>query len=348
MGFFKNFWKKINTLKNIDISYAGGEPKSLLAAQDLEGKKRVRSKKTASRTRTQRRSVRKDDMYPMPTATATNTTTNTEETAVDPFAVSSEAQLPTLLQMRALGNMATSKTQKQIHKDETPHWRDEDLPSIREIAQDTIVGTETSTNQLTEKAEHTARWKRCVEHVQEVHPDVNAYAVCTAVLGDESFKSMDDEKFFDEIDKIIRHEGNKWKLYSHKGKLLGTHNTKAEAERQERAIMANKAQTIAHKQWMVRKAVIDAIDKFIKQQQVTAILDNGIAKFTKDTKKGMYHFTRTVTNKYYFDIEANNEKEAWELFEKMDNSEANGIKNLDVSSELEGFVPYNDSSSESF
>ena len=293
----------------------------------------MRSKKTVSRTKTQRRSVRKDDVYPMPTATATNTTTNAEETAVDPFAVSSEAQLPTLLQMRVLGNMATSKTQKQIHKDETPH---------------TIVGTETSTNQPTEKAEHTARWKRCVEHVQEAHPDVNAYAVCTAVLGDESFKSIDDKKFFDEIDKIIRHEGNKWKLYSHKGKLLGTHDTKADAERQERAIMANKAQTIAHKQLMVRRAVIDAIDKFIKQQEVTAILDNGIAKFTKDTKKGMYHFTRTVTNKYYFDIEANNEKEAWELFEKMDNSEANGVKNLDVSSELEGFVPYNDSGSESF
>ena len=41
--------------------------------------------------------------------------------------------------------------------------------------------------------------------------------------------------------KIIRHEGNKWILYSHKGKVLGRHDSKEDALSQERAIEAHKS-----------------------------------------------------------------------------------------------------------
>ena len=42
-------------------------------------------------------------------------------------------------------------------------------------------------------------------------------------------------------DAVIRQEGKKWILYTHDGKKrLGTHNSREEALRQERAIQARK------------------------------------------------------------------------------------------------------------
>tara|TARA_Y100000310_G_scaffold157910_2_gene157361 strand:- start:1792 stop:1932 length:141 start_codon:yes stop_codon:yes gene_type:complete len=38
----------------------------------------------------------------------------------------------------------------------------------------------------------------------------------------------------------VRKSGSQWKLISGKGKVLGTHATKAKAEAQERAIQASK------------------------------------------------------------------------------------------------------------
>ena len=37
---------------------------------------------------------------------------------------------------------------------------------------------------------HSEKWKRCVEHVKEQGDVDNAYAVCTASLGQDSFKSF--------------------------------------------------------------------------------------------------------------------------------------------------------------
>ncbi len=128
---------------------------------------------------------------------------------------------------------------------------------------------------------HSAKWDRCVEHVKESSPGADPYAVCTAALGEGSFKSQFSDaglfqvadqlaksgKFDKSVDtsfagkvpnsklsrqdlegeetttKHIRHEGDKWNLYSIKtGKLLGSHKTKEGAERQEAAIEANKTQ----------------------------------------------------------------------------------------------------------
>lgn len=50
---------------------------------------------------------------------------------------------------------------------------------------------------------HTARWDRCVSHVKENSPGADPYAVCTAMLGDESFKAMDEAKFDAIIDKAL-------------------------------------------------------------------------------------------------------------------------------------------------
>lgn len=38
---------------------------------------------------------------------------------------------------------------------------------------------------------HSAKWDRCVEDVKRDNPSANAYAVCTAQLGEESFRGLD-------------------------------------------------------------------------------------------------------------------------------------------------------------
>ncbi len=43
---------------------------------------------------------------------------------------------------------------------------------------------------------HSEKWDRCVADVKAKNPNANAYAVCTAQLGEESFKSQE------EIDKM--------------------------------------------------------------------------------------------------------------------------------------------------
>jgi hypothetical protein len=46
---------------------------------------------------------------------------------------------------------------------------------------------------------------------------------------------------------MIKHIGRKWVLYDSKGqRVLGRHDTKAEALRQERAIQASKARHAGH------------------------------------------------------------------------------------------------------
>jgi hypothetical protein len=42
---------------------------------------------------------------------------------------------------------------------------------------------------------HTPKFDRCVAQVEAQSEGANAYAVCTAMMGDDAFKSMDDETF---------------------------------------------------------------------------------------------------------------------------------------------------------
>ncbi len=56
-------------------------------------------------------------------------------------------------------------------------------------------------------ATHTPKWDRCVSHVKSTNPGADAYAVCTAMLGDESFKSMDEGKFNAVLDKALEKIG---------------------------------------------------------------------------------------------------------------------------------------------
>lgn len=47
---------------------------------------------------------------------------------------------------------------------------------------------------------------------------------------------------------MIKKVGSKWKLYTHDGKrVLGTHDTKASAEKQESAINISKARAAGHR-----------------------------------------------------------------------------------------------------
>src|SRR5579872_701926 len=62
---------------------------------------------------------------------------------------------------------------------------------------------------------HTAKWDRCVEHVKANGKGVNAYAVCTAMLGDESFKSIEsDADFMQKMDEYMTTLGIKLKQKS--------------------------------------------------------------------------------------------------------------------------------------
>ncbi len=54
---------------------------------------------------------------------------------------------------------------------------------------------------------HTDKWDRCVEQVESQSEGVSAYAVCTAMLGDASFKSMDDETFDEKIKMYMQKLG---------------------------------------------------------------------------------------------------------------------------------------------
>lgn len=54
---------------------------------------------------------------------------------------------------------------------------------------------------------HTPKWDRCVEHVRASNPTADPYAVCTAMLGDESFKAMDEAEFNGIVDKALEKIG---------------------------------------------------------------------------------------------------------------------------------------------
>lgn len=54
---------------------------------------------------------------------------------------------------------------------------------------------------------HSDKWDRCVEHVKSKNPAANAYAVCTAVMGSESFKSADDQGLLKAVDEEMAKMG---------------------------------------------------------------------------------------------------------------------------------------------
>ncbi len=54
---------------------------------------------------------------------------------------------------------------------------------------------------------HSAKWDRCIEEVKASGKGKNAYAICTAAMGDESFKSMDDSTFDEKIKTYLHKLG---------------------------------------------------------------------------------------------------------------------------------------------
>lgn len=54
---------------------------------------------------------------------------------------------------------------------------------------------------------HTPKWDRCVAQVENMSEGANAYAVCTAMLGDESFKAMDDDSFDEKVKMYMQKLG---------------------------------------------------------------------------------------------------------------------------------------------
>jgi len=77
-----------------------------------------------------------------------------------------------------------------------------------------VVAKSESAEKVGDKDIHSDKWKRCVKQVQTNNPEVDAYAICTAQLGAESFKSntyikMVEEKKKEEVktDDTIKQDG---------------------------------------------------------------------------------------------------------------------------------------------
>ena len=51
----------------------------------------------------------------------------------------------------------------------------------------------------------------------------------------------------------------------------------------------------------------------------------------------LYKFTITHTDEYHYDIEAENRDEAFDKLSKLDKEDADGHKNLDISTHLDNF-----------
>lgn len=51
------------------------------------------------------------------------------------------------------------------------------------------------------------RYERLMSYIGKIGGDVNAYAVCTAMLGDNTFKSMNDDDFMKEVEVMLRKLG---------------------------------------------------------------------------------------------------------------------------------------------
>lgn len=73
--------------------------------------------------------------------------------------------------------------------------------------------------------------------------DPNIQAEVLAKYGfdkDDYLSALNTYVYEQKVYEFVRKSGSKWKVYSHKGKTLGTHDTKEEANAQLRAIEANK------------------------------------------------------------------------------------------------------------
>lgn len=68
---------------------------------------------------------------------------------------------------------------------------------------ETAGGTKKARVEKPGSASHSAKWDRCVAHVKENNSSADPYAVCTAMLGDETFKAMDESKFNAVLDKAL-------------------------------------------------------------------------------------------------------------------------------------------------
>jgi len=68
--------------------------------------------------------------------------------------------------------------------------------------------------------------------------------VYNPVYGKKPIDNIRGRKIIDDILKYVRRCGSKWCVYSHSGKVLGRHDTKESANRQLRAIEANKEEYI--------------------------------------------------------------------------------------------------------
>lgn len=71
------------------------------------------------------------------------------------------------------------------------------------LIEQTVLATQKQRITKPGESTHTAKWDSCVKHVRDTNPGADPYAVCTAMLGDESFKAMDESKFNALIDKAL-------------------------------------------------------------------------------------------------------------------------------------------------
>lgn len=88
-----------------------------------------------------------------------------------------------------------------------------------------------------------------------------------------------------EVEKYIRHVGDKWKVFSEAGKVLGTHDSKESAAQQLAAIEANKPKKQATAKEL--KALRAAVDKYVFVKKIVLKSKDGVqAELMEETSLG--------------------------------------------------------------
>lgn len=144
-------------------------------------------------------------------------------------------------------------------------------------------------------------------------------------------------------EKIIRHEGDKWILYSHKGKVLGRHPTKEKAEAQERAVEANKTSKSGG-YWENVRNTLDTIeqeeranrmarkhiDQYLYKSCIEPLLTTLISEESDDEQK--YHALAELTS----------DPEVAEILESMASDESGHEHQLEEIQSMEDSVTTSD------
>ena len=123
---------------------------------------------------------------------------------------------------KALENYDKSLSQEDDEDDTDDSW-DFEVDDENEILEQRVLSEQ---DELAALQKELKKYEKIFNGIMNFNP---------ADLALESLSTVDED-----VDEIIRKKNNRYSLYSHSGKKIGTHTSREKALRQERAIHANK------------------------------------------------------------------------------------------------------------